>query len=1089
MGTSLYQDRKYEVGQRLLILRTRTRLTQTDLAGLIRVNRRSVHNWEAGAAYPKEDRLQRLIAIFLEYSAFIPGREREEAETLWEQVSQDAPRPLPLFDVPWFERLLAARSTAPTSPSEFSPATDQQGVQREFAVSPPALPPFLTTTSPQPSPAVPFVVREQELAELGAALATARSGAGQILFVIGGAGRGKTMLVQEFARQAQAADAEVLVVSGYSDAHTGIGDPYLPFCEILSMLTGKVEARWAGGLISTEHARRLWEAMPLTLPALVEHAPDLIGTFVPGNSLRERAATVTAPDAPWFRQLVALTDAVPGAKVEQQRIFAQYSAVLNAIASQRPLVLILEDLHWVDSASSGLLFHLSREAAQSRMLIVGTYRPNEVALSQGDEIAHPLTDILSELKRRHGDIWLDLGDLAAAEGQRFVEAYLDTQPNRFSSGFREALFDRTGGHALFTVELVRELQERGDLHRDQAGQWIDSATINWNTFPARVEGVIEKRIQRLEKELRAILMIASVEGETFTAEVVARVQQVQERGLVQRLSQELDKQHRLVTAHILAWLGPQRLSLYRFRHQLFQQYVYHSLAESERAYLHEAVGSVLEAIYGEQSEQVAVQLARHFEEAGLMEKAVKYLLEAGKRAARLSAFQESLAQLTKGLALHERLPGTPKRAQTELKLQIALGNALMATKGNAAAEVEQTYNRAWQLSQELLHAGETAHFFPILFGLFGYYMARGEAQTALQVAEEFLQLAQRQQDPAMIVAHRCMGFRFVLGELVSARAHFEQIVALYNPEQHRPLTFQYAQDPGPTALCLGALVLWLLGYGEQARRWSDRGLMLAREGAHAYTLVSALNSSSWLHHFCQERAGIQEQAEEVIAICTKQGIALLLAWGTILRGWALAEQGQGEAGINQIHQGLAAAQAMEAGVFRTHQLTLLAETYDAVGEPEAGLRVLAQALAQVETTGERFWEAEIYRLKGELLLKLEGAQLSRSPSASRLPSPSKGRVNSVEGMQDVESPEGCFLKAMEIARRQEGKSLELRATVSLGRLWQQQGKKDQARRMLADIYGWFTEGFDTIDLQQAKALLDELSAEAMVSPDGDQLYH
>jgi tetratricopeptide (TPR) repeat protein len=262
--------------------------------------------------------------------------------------------------------------------------------------------------------------------------------------------------------------------------------------------------------------------------------------------------------------------------------------------------------------------------------------------------------------------------------------------------------------------------------------------------------------------------------------------------------------------------------------------VYHNLAEMERAYLHEAVGSVLEALYGEQSEHIAVQLVRHFEQAGLMEKAVTYLLQAGKRAARLSAYQEAIAHLTKGLVLLERLPETPDRAQTELELHIALGTALIATKGYAAAEVEYAYSRAWQLCQQV-YAGETARMLPILNGRAGYYLTRGEHQTALQLAEEFLDLAQRQHDPAIIVAHRAMGYRFFLGELVSARYHFEQIAALYNPEQHRPLTFQYVQEPGSSGLSAGALVLWLL-------------------------------------------------------------------WGTVIQGWALAQQGQGEAGIAQLRQ-------------------------------------------------------------------------------------------------------------------------------------------------------------------------------------------
>jgi len=442
-----------------------------------------------------------------------------------------------------------------------------------------------------------------------------------------------------------------------------------------------------------------------------------------------------------------------------------------------------------------------------------------------------------------------------------------------------------------------------------------------------------------------------------------------------------------------------------------------------------------------------------------MEKAVTYLLQAGKRAARLSAYQEVIAHMSKGLTLLQRLPDTPERAQTELELQIVLGNALMVTKGFGAVEVEQTYSRAWQLCQQV-YAGETSHVFPILYGRWVFYFIRGAHRTAYQLAEEFLDLAQRQHDPAIVVAHRCMGWCFCLGELVAARPHFEQIAALYNVEQHRPLTFQYGQDPGPVGLVVGALDLWLLGYPEQARQWSERALLLAHEAAHEYTLAYALVLSSWFHHICQERAGVQEQAEEAIAIATKQGFALPLAWGTIIRGWTLAKQGQGDAGIGQIHQGMAALRHTRAQTSGTFQLTVLAEAYDALEEPEAGLRVLDEALAEVEQTEERYWEAEIYRFKGELLLKVKDTGHSRT----------------AEGMQDAESPEGCFLKAIEIARRQAGKSLELRATVSLARLWQQQGKKDEARHMLAGIYGWFTEGFDTVDLQQAKTLLQELSA-------------
>src|SRR5262245_34639407 len=505
-------------------------------------------------------------------------------------------------------------------------------------------PPFLTQDPSSVDSAPVFVARERELAELQTALETARSGKGQILFVIGGAGRGKTMLVQEFARRAQATDPELSVVIGYCNAHTGLGDPYLPFREALNMLMGDVEAKWAAGLITSAHARRLWELMPLTVPALMKQAPDLIGSFVSAEPLLERSAAFAPSNASWYKRLMTMTAYAPSPGLEQKQILAQYTALLKIVAAQRPLLLILEDLHWVDASSNALLFHLSREVGNNRILIAGSYRPDEVALNRG-EVRHPLADIMGELKRRHGDIWLDLGDLAPAEGQQFVEAYLDTQPNRLGQTFREALFQHTQGHALFTVELLREMQERGDLGQDAEGYWVEGEAIDWAKLPARVEGVIEKRISRLSTDLQAILIVASVEGETFTAEVVARVQRLNERELVQQLSRKLDKQHRLVTAQALDRMEQQRLSLYRFRHYLFQHYLYYNLDELERAYLHEAVGQALEALYRGQTEQVAVQLARHFEQAGLMEKAVDYLRQSGETALRQSANVEAINHL------------------------------------------------------------------------------------------------------------------------------------------------------------------------------------------------------------------------------------------------------------------------------------------------------------------------------------------------------------------------------------------------------------------------------------------------------------
>ncbi len=911
------------------------------------------------------------------------------------------------------------------------------------------LPPFLAQdTTPVESPPV-FVARERELAELETALETARSKQGQILFVIGGAGRGKTMLVQEFARRAQAENPELVVISGYCNAHTGLGDPYLPFREALTMLTGDVEAKWTAGLITSAHARRLWELMLLTIPALVKQAPDLIGSFVPAESLLERATPFAPPDAPWFKQLTTMTTSDQSVGLEQKQILAQYTALLKSLAAQRPLLLILEDLHWVDVSSNALLFHLSREVGNECILIVGSYRPDEVALSRG-EVRHPLADIMGELKRRRGDIWLDLGELAPVEERRFVEAYLDTEPNRLGRAFREALFRHTGGHALFTVELLREMQARGDLRQDEAGYWVEGEAIDWAKLPTRVEGVIETRISRLTEELQAILTVASIEGETFTAEVVARVQQLNERGLVQQLSRELDKQHRLVTAQALEWLGRQRRSLYRFRHHLFQHYLYYNLDDMERTYLHEAVGQALEALYGEQTEPVAVQLARHFEQAGLREKAVGYLLQAGKWAGRLSANEEAIGHFSRGLELLKTLPDRPERIHQELEFQIALGNALVAAKGYAAPEVGQTYRQARALCRQA-YVGETSQLFPVLHGLHRFYLSRGELPTARELGEQILPLAQSQQDPLLLVpAQRLMGATlWFLGEFALAQAHLEEGLALYASQQHPTYVQLYGQDEGVACLTHAACPLWFLGYPDQAAQKSREAIALAQKLAHPFSLCYALSCAVWPHLFRREARAVQERAEAAIALASEHGFATWLAMGAMHRGWALTEQGQGEEGIVQFHQGLAAWRSTGAELNRRYHLGLLAEVYTNRGQVKEGLAAVAEALVAVPTT-DRFWEAELHRLQGELLLEAE-----------------------VRRKRD--EVEACFGQAIEIARQQGARSLELRATVSLGRLWQSQGKREEARRMLAEIYGWFTEGFDTLDLKEARNLLEQLA--------------
>jgi predicted ATPase len=387
-------------------------------------------------------------------------------------------------------------------------------------------------------------------------------------------------------------------------------------------------------------------------------------------------------------------------------------------------------------------------------------------------------------------------------------------------------------------------------------------------------------------------------------------------------------------------------------------------------------------------------LAHHFTRSENTQKAVKYLSLAGQQAVQQSANTEAINHLTAAVALLKTLPDTPERSHRELTLQIALGNALIATKGYAAAAVEEAYTRARELCQQ---QGDTPQLFPVLFGLWVSYLVRAELQTARELAEQFLLLAQRVQDPTLLVeAHYVLGLTlYNLGELVPAQAHAEQGIALYDLAKHRSLATLYGEDPGVLCLCITASTRGFWGYPDRALKTIAETLTLARELAHPHSLANGMYYAAELRRFRQEGREVQEKAEAVIALANEQRFAHWAATGTILRGWALAEQGQVEKGIVQMRQGLGAYRA----------------------------------------TGGELWRP--YYPESEA--------------------------------------EASFLKAIDIAQKQQAKSLELRAVMSLGRLWQQQGKQKEAHKLLSEIYTWFTEGFDTKDLQEAKALLEEFS--------------
>ena len=577
------------------------------------------------------------------------------------------------------------------------------------------------------------------------------------------------------------------------------------------------------------------------------------------------------------------------------------------------------------------------------------------------------------------------------------------------------------------------------------------------------------RLDRLAP-VREIAQVGAVLGREFSYELIHAISSVDEEILQHGLRQ-------LVETELVYQRGLPPQATYLFKHALVQDTAYQSLLKSRRQQLHQRVARVLVEQFPQTVVAQPELVAHHYTEAGLATQAIPYWQQAGERAIQRSAHVEARAHLTRGLELLQSLPDTPERAPQELTLQLTLGATLQATKGYTAPEVESVYSRARVLCRQV---GETSQLFAALIGLRRVYYVQAKLQTAYELDEELLRLAHHAQDVFLLtMAHQSMGATlFALGELVAAREHFEQSMALYDPQQHRAYILLHGEDPGVLDLSFVSLALMLLGYPAQALRKSHEALTLAQKLAHPYSIMFALSYASCLHQGCREEHLAQEQAEAALALSTEQGFAQLwVGRQTVLRGWALVMQGQAEAEIIPMRHGLAARLATGAALWQPYHLALLAEAYGKGGQAEEGLTVLTEAMAVVSKTEERYYEAELYRLRGELTLqsKTSFEQVLDKSKMSQNKSEDINIQHPTPSIQAEAEAEACFLKAIEIARHQSAKSLELRAVMSLSRLWQRQGKKDEARQLLAEIYGWFTEGFETKDLQEAKALLDKLS--------------
>ncbi len=849
----------------------------------------------------------------------------------------------------------------------------------------------------------PLVGREEELSVLRQRWAQAKEGVGQVVLVSGEAGIGKSRLVQTLKEQVLAEGATRI------EFHCS---PYHQNSALYPII---------------DHLQRLLQWTREDTPTVKLEKLQLT---------LNRYRFPQAETFPLFAALLSLPhpeDHPPIAgspQKQREKTQAALVAWLVEEAEQRPVYMVWEDLHWADPSTLEVLTLVLKQVPITRLCIVLTFRP---------EFVPP---------------WGSRSYLTQLTLNRLGHGQVETMIARVATGTSlpaevvEQIRLKTDGVPLFVEELTKSVVESAGAQH--------AAPLLQLGIPATLQDALMARLDRLGP-VKEIAQLGATLGREFSYELLHSVSNQAEGNLQNGLRQ-------LVEAELLYQRGLPPQATYLFKHALIQDTAYQSLLKSKRQQLHQHIAEVLEMQFAETKETQPELLAYNYTEAKLTEQAIPYWQKAGQRAAQRSAHVEAVRHLTKGLEVLKTLPDTQDRAQQELTLQVALGAALVAVKGYTASETEKTILRARALSQRL---GETPQLFPVLFQLYVFYLMKRELQTAYNLAEQLLRLAQSVQDLYLLsLAHAALGCTlFWLGELTSARPHLEQAIALYDPRKHPRLTVGTA-DPRVDCLSYVSWTLWGLGYPEQALRRSQEAVALAEELAHPFSRAYALACAARLHQFRREIEIVREQTEVVITLSTEQGFPTWLSDGITVRGWVLIEQGQVEEGVVQMQQGLAAHQAMGAGQ-RPYMLALLAEAYGKLARVEEGLTLLVEALEMVKT-GERPHEAELHRLKGELTLQKEF-----NVQGSKFQDPNTPPL--IPSTQVEAEAEACFCKAVEIAQKQHAKSLELRATVSLARLWQSQGKQHVARNTLSTIYSWFTEGFDTVDLKEAKVLLEELS--------------
>jgi predicted ATPase len=746
------------------------------------------------------------------------------------------------------------------------------------------------------------------------------------------------------------------------------------------------------------------------------------------------AKTSTSPeDAALFSEMLSLPNdgrypaLALSPQQRRQRTLEALTSQVAGLASQQPLLMIFEDAHWTDPTSLEAFGRTVDQIKTLPALFVVTFRPEFNPPWMGQSRVTSVT--LNRLGEREAE-----AIIARLVGNKELPADVMAE-----------IVERTDGIPLFVEEMTKavlEAESEGEARRTAAA--VPSPAL---AVPASLHASLMARLDRLGPA-KEVAQIGAAISREFSHALLAAVARKPEA----ELSAALD---RLMAAGLLSRQGVPPHATYLFKHALVQDAAYGTLLREPRRALHARIAETLESQFAEIAERQPELLARHCTEAGLFEKAAGLWGKAGQRSLERSALVEATEQLRRALDQIAALPATSALRCEQINLQVALITPLLQVKGYAAPETKAAAERARLLIEQAEALGEPPEdpllLFSVLYGFWTSNYAASNGDVFPELAAQFLALAEKQGATApLMIGHRLMGISSVhTGDIAEGRAQYDRAIALYVPAEHRPLATRFGQDVRVSTLSFRSLALWVLGYPEAAFADSEQAFSDAREIGQAASLMYALCVAGLTHIFCGSYAAANAISDELVALADEKGAVFIKAWGMLFQGSLLALTGKASNAIQMISSGLTALQSTGATLFMPLHLSYLASAYAELGQFDNARRCIGEAMTAVETTKEKLWEAEIQRIAGEIAL------MSRERDAAKV--------------------EAHFERALAVARAQQAKSWELRAAMSMARLWRDQGKPQQARDLLAPVYGWFTEGFDTLDLKNAKALLEELT--------------